>query len=132
MFLKHLISGSFFLVTIACAASDRSGFLEGHLKIVSLKEVELADENSPAVTPKAYDQNYSEYPLIILSRDGKKEIAQVTADKDGSYRIPLPPGDYVLDLKGRGHGLVRAKPQPFTVTPNQTVHVDMDIDTGIR
>ena len=27
---------------------------------------------------------------------------------------------------------VRAKPQPFTVVSNQTVRVDMDIDTGIR
>lgn len=75
---------------------------------------------------------YAEYPLIILSKDGKKEIATVTADDQGHYRVALPPGDYVLDAKGRAPGRVRAKPRPFTVVSNQTVCVDMDIDTGIR
>ena len=46
-------------------------------------------------------ENYAEYPLIILSRDGKKEIARVTADENGNYRVALPPGDYVLDVQGR-------------------------------
>jgi len=44
----------------------------------------------------------------------------------------LPPGDYVLDVQRRAPGHVRAKPQRFTVVSNQTVRVDMDIDTGIR
>jgi len=79
--------------------------MEGYLKIVSLKEVELADENA-TTTPKPYAQNYGEYPLIVRSRDGKKE--------------------------GRAPKRVWAKPQPFTVVSNRTVRVDMDIDTGIR
>jgi uncharacterized surface anchored protein len=71
--------------------------------------------------------------LIILSHDGKKEIARVTADENGKYRVALPPGDYILDVQGRPpKGHVRAKPQPFTVVSNQTVHVDLNIDTGIR
>jgi len=32
----------------------------------------------------------------------------------------------------RAAKLVRAKPQSFTVVSNQTVHVEIDIDTGIR
>jgi hypothetical protein len=105
------------------------GFLEGHLKIVSPKEVELA-EASPS---KGTAKNYAEYSLIILSQDGKKEIMQVTADQNGNYRLALPPGDYILDVQGRQpKGHVRAKPQRFTVVSNQTVHVDIDIDTGVR
>jgi hypothetical protein len=105
------------------------GLLEGHLKIVSLKEVELADA-SPS---KGTAANYADYPLVILSQDGKKEIARVTADANGNYRLALPPGDYVLDVQGRRpKGHVRAKPQPFTVISNQIARVDMDIDTGIR
>jgi hypothetical protein len=106
--------------------------LEGHLKIISLKEVELAGVNSPTVAPKTEPQDYREYPLIVLSSNGKKEIARITADTNGNYRIALPPGDYILDVQGRAPGRVRAKPQPFTVASNQTVRVDMDIDTGIR
>jgi hypothetical protein len=70
--------------------------------------------------------------LIILDRQEKKEITRVTADRNGNYRVLLPPGDYVLDVEGRARKHVRARPQPFTVVSNQTVRVDMDIDTGIR
>ena len=82
---------------------------------------------------KCTAENYADYPLIILSRDGEKEIARVTADENGKYRVALPPGDYVLDVQGRRpKGHVRAKPQPFTIVSNQTVRVDMGIDTGVR
>lgn len=105
------------------------GFVEGHLKIISPKEVELADETPSKIAAATY----VDYPLIILSHDGKKEIARVTADENGNYRVALPPGDYILDVQGRPpKGHVRAKPQPFTVASNQTVHVDMNIDTGVR
>ena len=97
--------------------------------MISPKEVELADERPPT---KATAQNYAEYPLIVLSRDGKKEIARITADGNGNYRVALPPGAYILDVQDRDRKHVRAKPQRFTVVSNQTVRVDMDIDTGIR
>jgi len=128
--LKYVIS-SLIVFLLAGTAVDATppGFLEGHLKIMSTKEVELADQTPSKITA----DNYADYPLIILSRDGKKEIARVTADENGNYRVALPPGDYVLDVQGRQpKGHVRAKPQPFTVALNQTVHVDMSIDTGIR
>jgi hypothetical protein len=104
------------------------GFVEGHLKIVSPKEVNLADGQPPAIT----SESYAEYPLIILSKDGKNEVARITADGNGNYHAALPPGDYVLDVQRRAPGHVRAKPQRFTVVSNQTVRVDMDIDTGVR
>ena len=128
--LKQLISACVFLLVAGNASINAApvGFVEGHLKIVSPKEVELADGNTP--TPSA--EAYAEYPLIILSHDGKKEIARVTADEKGNYHVALPPGNYVLDVQGRAPGHVRAKPQQFTVVSNQTVRVDMDIDTGVR
>ena len=129
--LKHLIAGGVFFILASGTAPLNAappGSLEGHLKIVSPKEVELA-EPSPS---KGTAENYAHYPLIILSKAGQKEMARITADRDGNYRVALPPGDYILDVQGRGRGRVRAKPQPFTVSSNQTVRVDMDIDTGVR
>jgi len=124
---KCLISVCIFSV-VAGMATEPSGFVEGHLKILSPKEVELADGNAPAIMA----ENYARYPLIILSQGEKKEIARVTADGNGNYRTALPPGDYVLDVQARARGHVRAKPQRFTVVSNQTVRVDMNIDTGVR
>jgi hypothetical protein len=120
MRLKSLIIGCVFLVPMSCLASDNAappGFVEGHLKIISPREVELANGTPASISA----ESYAEYPLIILSQD-----------KNGNYRAPLPPGNYVLDVQGRAPGHVRAKPQRFTVVPNQTVRVDIDIDTGVR
>ena len=69
---------------------------------------------------------------IHWSQDTKKEVALVTADGNGNYGVALPPGAYVLDVRDRVRKHVRAKPRRFTVVSQQTVHVDMDIDTGIR
>jgi hypothetical protein len=130
-FLKRLLSGFVFFLFAGSALINAApqGFVEGHLKIISPKEVELADQTPSKITA----ENYADYPLIILSRDEKKEIARVTADETGKYRVALPPGDYILDVQRRSpKGHIRAKPQPFTVASNQTVHVDMNIDTGVR
>jgi hypothetical protein len=128
VFLKNLIVGCIFLLLAGSATSSDvlpSGVMEGHLKIVSSKPVDLGDENAATVTA----ENYADYPLLVLSRDKQKEIARITADTNGNYRAALPPGDYVLDVQGRTLKHVRAKPRLFTVVSNQTVRVDMDIDT---
>jgi hypothetical protein len=130
LLLKKLIGVLVFLMLAGSAVSDNalpSGVVEGHVKIISLKEVELADAD---VSTKATSVNYSEYPLIIRSRE--KEILRVTADAEGNYRLALPPGDYILDVEGRAPKRVRATPRPFTVLPNRAVRIDMDIDTGVR
>ena len=131
MFLRYLVAGGIFLIPLGGVRAGDAvapGFLEGHLKIVSPNPVEVAE----ASAAKGATVDYAEYPLVILSSAGHKEVARVTADKDGNYRVALPPGDYVLDAKGRAPGHVRAKALSFTVVSNQTVRVDMDIDTGVR
>ena len=133
MFVRDVIRLSVLLMLISgtmWSGPEPPGFVEGHVKIFPLSDVNLADDANPANAPT--EQPYSEYSLIIRSRDGKKEITQVTVNRNGNYRIELPPGDYILDVQGPESKPARAKPRPFTVVSNQTVHVDMDIDTGIR
>jgi len=128
MLVKNLIIGCIFLVLAGGATSSDAlppGVMEGHLKILSRKPVDIGDENAATVTTA----NYADYPLLILSGDGQKEITRITADTNGNYRAVLPPGDYVLVAQRRARRHVSAKPQRFTVVPNQTVRVDMDIDT---
>jgi len=106
-------------------ATELPGFVEGHLKIISPREVEVANGTPASITA----ESYAEYPLIILSKDGKNEVARITADENGNYRVELPPGDYVLEVQvqGRPRTHLRWKPQQFTIVSNQTVRVDMDI-----
>ena len=97
--LKYPIAVCIFLVLLGTASSSNAtpqGFLEGQLKILSRSPVKLADENTAAVAVK----NYADYPLIVLSLEGKKEIMRITADEQRNYRVALPPGDYVLDVQG--------------------------------
>jgi hypothetical protein len=130
-FLKYLIAvaSSFILVGTVFSTAATPGFLEGHLKIVSLGAVEHSDEMPrQTVTP----ERYAEFPLVVLSQDGKSEIARVTADGNGNYRVALAPGAYILDVQDRAAKRLRAKPQPFSVVSNQTVHVDMNVIIGFR
>jgi len=126
MLVKNLIIGCIFLAFAGSATSRDalpSGVMEGHLKILSSKPVDIGDENAATVAAG----NYADYPLLVLSRDKQKEIARVTADTNGNYRAVLPPGDYVLVAQRRARK--HAKPQPFTVVSDQTVRVDMEIVT---
>jgi hypothetical protein len=131
MLFKHVVSALIFLLFAGSVSINAAapGFVEGQLKIVSLREeVESSDEMPrQIVTPKRYAQ----YPLIILSQEEKKEIARLTADENGNYRVELPPGNYVLDVQDRVRKRVGAKPQPFTVVSDQIVRVDMDIVIGL-
>ena len=129
-FFKYLFAAAASLTLTGTTPSYAvpPGFLEGHLKIVSPRAVEPSDAvPRPAVAP----ETYAKYPLIILSQDGKKEIARIIPDESGHYGVALPPGAYILDVKDRVAKRVRAKPQPFTVVSNQTVRVDMNILIGL-
>src|SRR5437763_13501952 len=126
MLLKYFTSGCLFLIPIACVASDNAvvpGFPEGHLKIRSPNAVDRGDENATTVIP----ESYGEYPLLILTKHDRKEVAHMTADENGNYHAALPPGDYVLEVQGRPRTHLRWKAQPFTVVSNRPVRIDMDI-----
>jgi len=130
--IPNFVAAACIFLMLAGSASVKAaaeGFMDGHLKIVVIRAVE------PDNMPQSAPETYAEYPLIILSQDGKREIARLTADKSGNYRAALPPGAYILALQERSieeraAERVHATPQPFTVVSNQTVRVDMRIFIG--
>jgi hypothetical protein len=124
-----IVATSLVVAGIAPSNAEQTGFIEGHLKIISPSEVEPSDA-MPRQTVTS--ERYAEYPLIILSQDGQKEIARVTADGNGNYRAALPAGNYILDVQDRTAKRLRARPQPFSIVSNQTVHVDMNVIIGFR
>ena len=133
--VRYLIPACIVLVvtgTVSVNAAPQ-GFLDGELKIISAKPVALDDENSSRridEKPAAAGTDYANYPLVILSQGEKEQVARITADAQGHYRTALPPGDYILDAEERVRRRLHVKAQPFTIVPNQTVHVDMTIDAG--
>src|ERR1044072_7222500 len=88
--------------TLSCAASfvaDASpsamGVLEGQIDILQSGGANLADD----VSPEKKKAPCAACALVVLSKDGKTEIAQVPVNGDGQFRVGLPPGDYLLDEK---------------------------------
>jgi len=128
--IPNFVAAACIFLMLAGSASVKAaaeGFMEGHLKVVVIRAVE--PDNIPP------SETYAEYPLIILSQDGKREIARLTADKSGNYRAALPPGAYILAVQERpaeerAAERIHANRQPFIVVPNQTVRVDMTIFIG--
>ena len=130
--IPNFVAAACIILMLAGSASVKAaaeGFMDGHLKVVVIRAVE------PDNMPQSAPDTYAEYPLIILSQDGKREIARLTADKSGNYRAALPPGAYILAVQERpaeerAAERIHATRQPFTVVPNQTVRVDMTILIG--
>jgi len=128
--ISNSVATACIFLMLASSASIKAapqGFMEGHLKVVVIRAVEPDNMPQP--------ENYAEYPLIILSQDGKREIARLAADNSGNYRVALPPGAYILRVQERSAEervaeRIHANPQPFTVVSNQTVRVDMSIFIG--
>jgi hypothetical protein len=67
---------------------------------------------------------------IAKASDGKI-VAETKSGADGTFRVPLPPGRYVLQPVN-GTPLPIAQAQEFTVAAGQFTTVRVDYDSGIR
>src|SRR6266513_2074134 len=86
MSVRYLIALCICSVVAGTASLNAApqGSVEGQLKIVSLRPVELAGENRTTETAAvpATAKNYADYPLIILTQGERKQIARITADAE--------------------------------------------------
>jgi len=124
--LRHFVL--FFAVLLNCAAASyQPGFVEGHVNIGPLTPVEHA--GGPA--PNALAEAYASLKVTVFKPDGKTQVTQFAPDSQGNFRESLSPGTYVLDM-ARGRMTKANLPQTITIVSDQTVHLDINIDTGIR
>lgn len=108
------------------ASAPVAGVVEGQLKILSERGASL-----DGVAPKDEKTPCEKCALIILSKNDRSEIAQVTTDNEGRFRIGLPAGDYILELKHSARIRLRGAPKAFTITAEQTVHIEMDVEPSV-
>jgi hypothetical protein len=82
--------------------------------------------NDPACAPRIVAG------AVLVFRDGAgKEVARVTTDGSGLFRLGLAAGDYTLEPQPVEGLMGTAQPMPFTVTDGVT-WLDVAFDTGIR
>src|SRR5437764_806707 len=92
---------------ISAGANPLVGFIEGQLKIISSKEVELSG-TGPS---KPQGGNYADYSLVVVNRTTGQQVARITPDRTGAFRLAVPAGDYMLDVDRSRGGNCRANPQ---------------------
>jgi hypothetical protein len=121
----------YFLFALACDKNiQESGFLEGKISIGPLCPIEH-DPPDPGCLPTA--ETYKAYPVGIFSSDGKHKITQVIPALDGTFRIDLDPGKYLVILESEHFriGSSNLPAEVVIISQNKTI-LDIDIDTGIR
>jgi hypothetical protein len=70
--------------------------------------------------------------LTVLTPSGNK-VNRFTTEADGTFRVNLAPGDYILHPESPGDmGLPYGTEQAFTVVPGQFAQLLVMYDSGIR
>jgi hypothetical protein len=67
--------------------------------------------------------------LVILDTDGRI-MGETTSGPDGSFRIELPPGDYVVQPSPGGDPYPRAEARSVTVVAGEMSEVEIDYERG--
>jgi hypothetical protein len=75
---------------------------------------------------------YTSRSIVIYEEDGQTEVKRVPLKPDGTYKIFLLPGDYVVDIGRSGIDSAAGLPQTVHINARQVTQLDIDIDTGIR
>lgn len=106
--------------------------LQGAVTIGPISPVERFGESSP-VPPEVFSSRY----LIIYDKSGEKLVrevyfTQIGAGATGYYTAQIAPGTYVVDINHLGVDSADNLPVTITVSADETVTIDVNIDTGIR
>jgi len=115
-----------------CPGGPENVLLQGAVTIGPVSPVEGPGE-SPAVPPEVF----SARKLIIYDESGKNLVrevyfTQIGQGATGYYTAQIGPGTYVVDINHVGVDSAANLPVKITVTGDETVTIDVDIDTGIR
>ena len=82
--------------------------------------------------PECADKPYSTTIQVISMGSPKSSpFATVESDKEGKYKIMLPPGEYALQPVG-GSVMPRCETKEIKIDPSKIIKVDLSCDSGIR
>jgi hypothetical protein len=113
----------------AMTNDTKSGSIEGRITIGPLRPGPVrADQPEPEVPPELF----ASHKIVVLSQDGKTTIVESKPDSKGNYKVDVPAGTYLVDVQPHDIGMGNFTPQEVVVEAGQTVHHDIDIDTGMR
>jgi hypothetical protein len=130
--ILSMVSLACLLFILGCdkQINQGTGFLEGVISIGPICPVEK-DPLDPGCLPTA--ETYKAYPVSIWTSNGRRKITKVNPALDGSYKIELNPGNYLVILETGQNGIGSSNlPVEVTINSNNNTLLNIDIDTGIR
>lgn len=125
-----LLTGLLYVAGCEKQGTKEAGILEGKISIGPLCPVET-DPPNPACLPTY--ETYKSYPVGVWTFNGKRKIVQLEPALDGSFKVELDPGDYLVILE-TAHSAIGSSNLPGKVeitSQNRTIF-NVNIDTGIR
>ncbi len=89
---------------------------------------------APTSRPGEPDSRPVPNATIVVRRASGTEVFRQRADSLGRFHISLAPGSYVVSIASPNTGNVMPRPIPQSVTlsPGDTAHVRLTLDSGIR
>ena len=69
---------------------------------------------------------------FVVENEKGAEVASITTDEQGQFRVSLPPGHYTVSKKGKKGGPGRYGPFDVDVVADKMTKVTWECDTGIR
>ena len=121
------------LLGVSCQPADsESVLLQGAVTIGPITPVEKPGEN-PIVAPEVF----STRKIMIYNGDGKRlirevAITQIGQGATGYYTAQIAPGTYTIDINRVGIDHADGLPKKISPVADETVTIDVNIDTGIR
>lgn len=107
---------------------QKRGILAGRVSVGPLTPV----VGPGVVEPTPGPQVYAGRKIVVFDSRGKRELQQVDIMGDGTYRVELEVGIYVIDINHMGIDYDKDLPATVEIQADQMTVLDIDIDTGIR
>jgi hypothetical protein len=131
--MRNAVLGALMLLTTACGAytfpgespsptPSATGTVSGRVIVVPCAPVQPAGDSGCAQKPlQGLEIDYAGEP---------KSVFRTVTDSRGSYRIELPPGNYLVKLNT--YMRVIKGPLKLTIAAGSTTTADYVLDSGIR
>ena len=131
-FLAMLILFVCALIITGCSSQNspdlKYGIVTGNIIIGPLCPVETIPPD-PNCLPT--QETYNAWPIAIWTVDKKTKIGLNQPKLDGTYEFELPEGNYIIDLD-KQHLFGSNVPATIKIEADETIVLNIDIDTGIR
>ena len=126
-----ILAGSLWLASCQPGGPE-TVLLQGAVTIGPIFPVEIPGDTRP-VPPEVF----SSRKIMIYDESGKNlvrevYITQIGQTATGYYTAQIAPGTYTVDINHLGIDRSGNLPQKITVSADETITIDIDIDTGIR